>query len=122
MGLAVVAVFLPTAWMAAVNDWAGLAPLPRTPLVEYLTRSLSALYAVYGSLMWVTSSDVARYAGVVTYMGGAGIALGIVLAGIDVAAGMPAGWTALDALSPSCGGAIVLLLQRQARRTSGRKA
>jgi hypothetical protein len=115
MGLAAVAVFLPTDWMAGLNDRLGLEPLPRSPLVEYLTRSLSALYAAYGSLMWVTASDVERYAGVISYMGWAAVAFGGVLAGIDLAAGMPAWWTALDAASPACGGALVLLLQRRAR-------
>lgn len=51
--LAFVAVFIPTDWMETVNDAIGLGPFPRTPLTEYLTRSLSS---VSGSLARSTST------------------------------------------------------------------
>src|SRR5262249_61889667 len=48
--LALPFVFLPTAWMAAAHVWLGLGPFPDSPLTEYLTRSLSGLYALWGPL------------------------------------------------------------------------
>lgn len=115
MGLAFLAVILPSSWMAASSQMLGLTH-PTGPLTEYLTRSLSALYGVYGSLGWVTSSDVERYAGVITYMGVAALCWGPLLLAIDLFAGMPSWWAMGEALAPSSGGALVLWLQRKARR------
>ena len=60
--LAVVPMVMPTDWMAAINDRLGLVPLPRSPLTEYLTRSLSAVAtsacpttARKGTRRWATS-------------------------------------------------------------------
>ena len=39
--LALPAVFMPTAWMDYFHRDLGLGPLPRGPIVEYLTRSIS---------------------------------------------------------------------------------
>ena len=39
--LALLAVFLPTDWMDGFHRELGLGPLPRRPIVEYLTRSVS---------------------------------------------------------------------------------
>ena len=50
--LAVPFVLLPVAWMDAVHDRGlGLGPLPRGPVVEYMARSLSVLYAGHGALV-----------------------------------------------------------------------
>lgn len=114
MGLAFFAVLMPSSWMAASSQMLGLAH-PAGPLTEYLTRSLSALYGVYGSIGWVTSSDVERYAGVITYMGVAALLWGPLLCAIDLFAGMPVWWAVGEALAPSCGGALVLWLQQRAR-------
>ncbi len=47
--LALAPVFFPQAWMAAINQAAGLGELPDTAIVGYLTRSLSAMYAFHGA-------------------------------------------------------------------------
>ena len=36
---AVVAVVMPTSWMAATHRWLGLGEMPTGPVVEYLARS-----------------------------------------------------------------------------------
>jgi hypothetical protein len=117
MGLAFVFVFVPTSWMAAIHDRLGIGALPASPIVEYLTRSLSALYGVYGSLAWVTSSDPRRYRAVVLYMAIVAIAWGPLLAGIDHQAGMPLFWLVGELLVPPAGGVIVLALLRRLDRS-----
>jgi hypothetical protein len=94
--LALLAVFLPTGWMAAVNDWLGLGEMPRGPLVEYLTRSLSALYAGFGVIYLLLAGDVRRYRPVIRLLGWLGVVFGMGLLGIDLWAGMPPSWVAAD--------------------------
>src|SRR4051794_12836969 len=55
------AVVMPYAWMNAIHHALGLGTLPDAPLVAYLTRSLSALYAGLGVYCWILSGDVKRY-------------------------------------------------------------
>ena len=91
--LAFFAVFLPTEWMARTHEWLGLGEFPRAPLVDYLTRSASALYCIQGGLMIVLSRDVRRFAPVVVYVALAGIVFGVAMSAIDLGAGMPLYWT-----------------------------
>ncbi len=42
MATALVAVFLPQDWMAAIHQWLGLGKFPEGIIVDYLARSLSA--------------------------------------------------------------------------------
>jgi hypothetical protein len=89
---AFVAVFLPTAWMERIHRLLGLGAFPSSPLVDYLTRSISALYGIHGGVLLVVSSDVRRHAPIVRYLGGINIVLGLLMLGIDLHAGMPAWW------------------------------
>src|SRR5262245_3261265 len=90
--LALVAVFMPYSWMAAINDWLGFSPLPDTPLVSYLTRSLSAVYAMIGVLVLVLASDVRRYAPLIAWLGVLYLILGALLLVLDFTVGMPLAW------------------------------
>ncbi len=91
--LAVVPMVMPTDWMGAVNNGLGLEPLHRAPLTEYLTRSLSALYAANGLLVLYLSRDVRCYAELLVFIGWLTVALGLTLTAIDFWAGMPAFWS-----------------------------
>jgi len=44
MSVAFLAVVMPTSVMASIAEWLGVGPSHRSPLTEYLTRSLSAMY------------------------------------------------------------------------------
>ena len=114
MGLAFLAVLLPTSWMAASNDTLGLDPLPRGPLVEYLTRSLSLLYFVHGSVYWVLAMDPRRLAPVVSYMGWSAVGFGVVVGVIDAMVGMPWAWTLGEVAMTVGGGGVLLFLQSRA--------
>ena len=85
---------------------------PTGPVVEYLARSLSAFYALVGALCLVMASDLDRYSPLVRFFGVCLALLGIVLTGVDLAAGMPWWWTALEGPGSVPIGALVYFLAR----------
>jgi hypothetical protein len=87
------AVFMPYEWMNVIHRHEGLGELPHAPIVDYLTRSISALYALHGGLLIFLSLDVVRYLSVIRFLAGTGIVFGALMLGLDVAAGMPVAWT-----------------------------
>src|SRR5947209_14798980 len=89
---ALVAVLMPVSWMAAAHRWLGLGEMPDAPVVEYLARSLSAMYAVLGALFLLAASDLERYRPLVRFLAVTFALLGLVLLGIDLAAGLPWWW------------------------------
>lgn len=110
------AVFLPVATMDATHRWLGLGPLPAGPIVEYLARSLSLFYAMHGGLFLLASSDPRRYSGLVYYLGGTLVLLGVVVFGIDLSAHLPAWWTWGEGSVTIAAGLVVLVLNRLVQR------
>jgi hypothetical protein len=90
--LALVPVFMPFAWMDTIHRWLGLGELPQTPIVGYLTRSLSALYAIHGALLVFVSFDIRRYLPVVKFLAITGLVSGAGLLWLDWAVGLPRPW------------------------------
>jgi hypothetical protein len=93
MSLAFVAVVMPTSAMATIADWLGVGPLHRAPLTEYLTRSLSVMYGVFGVLHLYLARDVVRYLDLIVVFGWLTIVAGVMVTVIDFAAGMPLLWS-----------------------------
>ncbi|REJ74446.1 MAG: hypothetical protein DWQ36_20305 [Acidobacteria bacterium] len=91
--LAFAAIFLPRDFMAWSNQALGLEALPATPLSDYLTRSLAAMYGVRGLFVWLASRDVDRFRPFVVLIGATNVLLGVLLLGIDLYAGLPLLWT-----------------------------
>ena len=117
-----IAVVAPRAWIGACHEWLGLGPFPSGPLVEYLARCTSVWYASYGLLLWFISCDVERYARLILCLSYILIIQGAVIVGIDLAAGMPGWWTAIE--GPCCSGlgAILLLAGRGSRQGTSHHA
>jgi len=90
---AVVPMVMPFAWMQGANDALDLAPLADTPLTQYLTRSLSAVYALFGVMTIYVGLDVRRYRRLIVVIGWLTGFLGLALTVIDFAVGMPASWS-----------------------------
>lgn len=109
--LALLAVLLPLEWMARTHTWLGLGALPREPIVGYLTRSASALYALHGAMILFISFDTRRYARLITFLAAAALVHGAVMLGIDLSVGMPVFWTLLEGPAFAGTGAVVLLIQ-----------
>ena len=118
--LALVPVFMPFAWMAAAHRWLGLGEMPAALVVEYLARSASALYALFGALFLVVASDLDRYRPLVRFLGVAFTLLVPVFLFIDLAAGMPWWWTAAEGPPGLVVGPWVNFLARHGRPDGGR--
>jgi len=109
---AVIAVIMPLSWMAAVHRWLGLGEMPTGPIVEYLARSLSTLAAFIGALCLVLASDVERYRPLARFLGAAFALMSPVAVGIDLAAGMPSWWFAVDGVAGIGVGTLLFALAR----------
>ena len=86
-------VFVPMKWMQDIAVWLTLVEPVDTPLNHYLTRSLSAMYAMHGALLVYLSLDAVRYAPAARFLAAVGVAMGALLLGIDYFVGMPWFWT-----------------------------
>lgn len=106
---ALIAVVLPHAWMDLIHGQMGLGELPRGAIVEYLTRSLSLVYASMGPLCGFLARDVVRYREVIGFQALVKIAFGLGLFALDLSLGMPLFWTV-------CEGPLIVLLSLLVQR------
>jgi len=113
--LAVVAVFMPRAWIDLAHQALGFGPFPEAPVAEYLARTTSLFYVLTGVVHWWLSLDVRRYGRVIVALGVTMLVAGMVLLWIDIRAGMPAWWTLLDGPFGVAMGAVYLVLQFRSR-------
>lgn len=104
--------------MDTIHRAIGMGTLPDRPIVEYLARSTSAFYALLGALFWMLSFDLVRYHLLVRRLGMAIIALGILLLWVDIMAGMPWFWQAIEGPANVVLGSIILWAARHSGRAS----
>jgi hypothetical protein len=109
---AFLAILLPRDWMAATHQWLGLGAFPRVAVVDYLTRSVAALYGFHGILLLLISRNPAQHRSIVRYIGWMNVFFGLLLIFIDVHAGMPAFWTLAEGPPVVAFGVLVLFLSR----------
>jgi hypothetical protein len=91
--IAVIPAVMPFAWMKDIHRLLGMGELPEGPIMGYLTRSLSAMYAMHGALVFFISLDVRRYRPVVKCLAVLGIIFGLGMLVLDFVVGMPFQWT-----------------------------
>ena len=113
---ALIFVFCPFGWMAAINQWLGLSPLTYTPLTSYLTRTLSAMYASFGVIYLFISFDVLRYLSLIRLIGVIFIVGGVVVAVLDASIKMPFFWTVSEGPFTVLIGLAMILLASRAKR------
>jgi len=114
--LALVAVFVPRAWMVWCHETLpGLGAFPDAPVTEYLARSTSLFYALWGGVLWWLSLDVRRYGRLISVVGVGATACGMILLSIDMRAAMPWWWTVGEGPFVVAMGIAILLLQMRAR-------
>ena len=87
--LALVPAFMPFSWMQAVHRAIALGELAETSLNDYLTRSLSALYAFNGAVLLYLSFDVRQFRSLIRFLGVAHVVFGGFLLGLDLYTGLP---------------------------------
>ena len=90
------AVVMPFDWMNRIHQFLGMGALPDFPIVGYLTRSLSAFYALHGALLLFVAGDVRRYLPVIRFLALAAGVFGAVMLVLDRLVGMPLGWTVVE--------------------------
>jgi hypothetical protein len=110
--LALVAVVMPHSWMDATHRWLGLGEMPSGPIVGYLTRTLSAFYALFGGLLWVLSFDLRRSLPVLRYVSWAMIGFGAIALIVDWQVGLPWHWTIFEGPFVIGFGVVILWLAR----------
>jgi hypothetical protein len=81
--LSLAAVIMPDASMAAAHERLGLGELHPTPLLGYLARSASLLYAVHGAIIVFVSFDTVRYRPLIRFLAWTALLHGLALAAID---------------------------------------
>ncbi len=116
---ALVAVFMPSSWMAATHRWLGLGEMPTGPVVEYLARSVSAFYALFGALCLAVAADLERNRPLVRFLGLAFALLSLVLLAVDLAAGMPWWWSASEGPGGVVFGVLLFFLARPVHSKTG---
>jgi hypothetical protein len=109
---AFLAIFLPVEWMASTHEWLGLGEFPRAPVVDYLARSIAALYGFHGVLLLIISSDPVRYRTIVSYVAAMNVLFGLIVLGIDLYAGLPMMWTLLEGPPIAAFGVAIAALNR----------
>jgi len=115
MSVAFLAVVMPTSSMAAIADWLGVGPLHRSPLTEYLTRSLSTMYGVLGVLHLYLAREVVRYLDLIVVIGWLTVLAGAIVTVVDFAAGMPLLWSWSEGPPTVLVGLAYIWLARRAR-------
>jgi hypothetical protein len=110
---ALVPAVMPFEWMKDIHRLLGMGELPEQPIVGYLTRSLSAMYAMHGALILFVSLDVRRYLPVVKCLAVLCILFGAGMLVLDAAVGMPVWWTAVEGPFVVLLGGVVWWLARQ---------
>ena len=106
------AMFLPVDWMSSIHEWLGLGDFPRTPVVEYLARSIAALYGFHGVLLLIVASDVVRYRNLVWFVAILNFVFGLMMILIDLKTGMPLLWTLLEGPPIMAFGVVIAALNR----------
>lgn len=86
----------PFAWMDSIHKAMGLGPLPNTPIMQYLTRSLSGMYAYLGMMLWFLAGDIRRHRGTLAFLSITGLFFSVGIIILDWTAGMPWFWTAAE--------------------------
>jgi hypothetical protein len=119
MLIALGAVAIPHAWMDAVHRRLGLGALPDIPIVSYLSRSVSLLYAAHGVLILYLARDVRRYRDFLRFYALLGVACAPIMVLVDAASRLPTSWIVSEGPGiAALGGAVYWLATKVGRDSS----
>lgn len=90
--LAIAPIFFPYSLMNSIHEMLGLGELPFTPITEYLTRSLSLVYALHGAVCLVITFDMNKYLPLMKTIAGFHFLFGLFSTGIDLHSKLPSYW------------------------------
>ena len=115
--LAAPCAMLPFEWMDEVHQRLGLGQLTGSPLVRYLTRSLSLLYAMHGAVILTVTLDWARYRSLAPVIAWLHIGFGCAMLVVALDSDLPGWWAAGEGPSLVLYSTVQLVLYRRASRT-----
>ena len=110
---ALVFVVAPYSWLDSIHSLLGMGQLPDKPVVGYLARSTSALYAILGGLFWTVSFEFERHRLVWCYLGAAITLFGAALLVIDWWEGLPFLWKVWEGPFLMALGLAIFVLSRK---------
>jgi hypothetical protein len=110
--IALLPAVMPFAWMERIHSDMGMGQLPNTPIVAYLTRSLSLMYAMHGAIVLFLSFNVRRHLPVIKCLAALGVVFGIGMLALDCAVGMPRFWTIGEGPFIAALGVVLLWISR----------
>jgi len=110
--LAAVAVVMPREWMDICHEWLGLGPMPEGPIVDYLARSTSMFYAFFGGILCVLAADVRKYERAIRLAAVGMMIAGPVMLMIDLRAGLPTWWIAVEGPIDFLFGVVTLVMRK----------
>lgn len=106
-------VVMPDHCMEIVHAWLGMGELPHAPVVDYLARSASLMYAQHAVVFLFLSTDVRRYRRLIRLMAVIAILSGGAMLAIDLKSGIPLFWTLIEGPGYIVLATAVIILQRQ---------
>ena len=115
---ATVCMLLPIPTLESLLKNFGIGPLPDTPISIYITRLLSATYAVVGVFLIILALDPMKYGVMVPFSGVSALFLGLVCGTVGVISVMPKLWFLGDALSGIILGLLILISWQKVKKGS----
>jgi len=116
------AILLPQEWMVSSHAWLGLGEFPRAPVVDYLARSIAALYGFHGVLLLTVARDPMSLRPIVSYVAFVNVAFGAIMLGIDLYCGMPLWWTLAEGPPIAALGVVIAWLNSSIPATARQSA
>jgi hypothetical protein len=110
---ALIPAVMPFSWMQEIHRWIGLGELQRGPIIDYLTRSLSLMYAMHGALIYFVSLNVRRFLPIVRFLAILCVVFGSSMIALDAAAAMPTYWIVCEGPFIIILGLVILLLAKR---------
>ncbi len=120
--LAAPSVVAPRAWHAAGHRALGFGPYPDGPVIDYLVRSISLMYAVSGVFCWMAAGRLRTSRWVIRFLGVFSVGFGSAMLAIDAAVGLPWPWTAAEGPGAIGLGVVLLALLRHVPEATRRSA
>jgi hypothetical protein len=114
--------FMPRPWMAQLHEMLDLGPFPAQPIVVYLARSTSGLYAFMGGLLWLLARDVRRNHLLINYVGVMGLIASAGLFVTDIRIHMPLYWILVEGPVVAILSGSLLVLSHLARKAERQPA
>ena len=107
---ALIFVFCPFGWMQAIHTRIGIGELAYTPLLSYLIRTLSAMYASMGAILVFISCDVDRYRDLVRFVAWLSMLGGAGVTALDAILHLPWLWTMTEGPFTVLLGLVLIIL------------